>query len=216
VAQERLTISDWKKAIVMLGSKETWTLPLLQSLSAFVLFAISVHGMPLQGAVSEKGIKGESQEPSKSESEPEIGQGNSMPIADEEILDIMLSLQGAARSGSLEGLRSILDEDSLKRLVAPNVPGYDILQILRTFEFIQHPARFVTIIRLGDSAFYEEMKCRQIILPRDAGRYRYLDGPIPEPFGFKQVDFWACFHRDEGPLKVFLGYPLQDLVCLMQ
>lgn len=190
-----------------------------------LLFSVGSCSANLQIGVSAQEVSTKQIDPDSTisasvESVAEATQGSpdaeGRAISDAEILEALLRLQGAARAGSREGLLSVLDASSFRRLETPDSSEYNLDQILKLFPVLQHPARFVSVTRLGDSSIYEGMLCRQVILPRDQGRYSYLDGEIEEPFRYKQIDFWACFHRNEGALKVFLSYPLNDLLCLIQ
>ncbi|NJO56757.1 MAG: hypothetical protein HC834_11005 [Rhodospirillales bacterium] len=145
---------------------------------------------------------------------PEDSRG--IAITDQEVLDVVLQVQGAAEGGNLEKIRDLLTKDSYsfleRSLESADLKPEEFSVLLPK---LRHPARFNRVFRLGEKSDDGKKRCQQIILPHER-RYGYLDGPVEEPFGFKQIAFWACFHRVDGRVKVQLGFPLNDLVCLLQ
>lgn len=134
------------------------------------------------------------------------------PFAQNRIIDFLFKLQGAAESGRPDLLEKYLESDTFRRLRDHGPPLEETMASLR---LITHPARFHRSFQLGTYREIEGEYCYKIILPEE-GRYRFLDGPIPEPYRFKEITFWTCLSEQEGQLKAKFAYPLNALVCLTQ
>jgi hypothetical protein len=142
----------------------------------------------------------------------EIIETLSIPLTMEQLFDFLSQLQLAAEAGHVEGLRTMLARESFEKLEKVGLPLEKKMSILRE---IKHPARFVQVIRIGEERVVEGKACVQIILPRE-GRYKYMDGVVPEPYRYRQIDLWTCLSVEEGQLKASFAYPFNALICLTQ